>query len=104
MASRIIGALIVGLAVAGCGRSVVDVAPEPEGVEMSVFRVPSRHGLAPRETDRTLEAVEAVDAPLDAEEAAVVLMPPDVVARPGEEPDEALDRALADGHDERAGR
>lgn len=99
-------ALLAGLALAGCG-SVADAAPEPEGVEMSVFRVPSRHGLAPSAAADlaagdgfgTIGGIDADETggATEAARAATVMMPPDVVARPGEEPDEALDRALADG-------
>ena len=83
-------ALGVGLALAGC-ESVADAAPRraQRGIEMSVFRVPSRHGLAPRPETRL-----DVGGP---ETAGTVLMPPDVVAEPGEEPPDALRRALAAG-------
>ena len=88
MDARRIAPLVTGLTLGACG-SVSDTASEPDGVEMSVFRVPSRHGLAATEADRAL--------PVDEPDEPAVMMPPDIVARPGEEPDEALERALAEG-------
>lgn len=84
------GVALAAVPLAACG-STADAAPsEPEGVEMNVFRVPSRHGLAPRSE----VASDALPGAVDPEAARTVLMPPDVIADPGEAPDEALERAL----------